>query len=1596
MSSLPERLESLRKRLLVANLRSRSLRLAKTTRSGAFDLARLATIDRKALSKVLAAMGRADDTAAKDAPRDTPRDTVDLLSVRGGTEDEKRAAEDLRLLAHAAHRTWMDVGEDELVLGWPFIEARLEGTWLRAPLLLYPASLARSRTGKLVWRLTLTGRPDLNEVLVQTLFRLTGTRLDLDALYALDQDQQLQPDIATWTAIRTWLSQVGLLRDVAPETGREAAGEVAPAAGREAAGEVAPDAGREAAGDADHEAAGDAAPETGREAAGDTGREAAGDVAAAPGPALSMPRLEPLPPRLREHWDAVPEGSVELAHHLVLGRFPQSSSSVLGDYHALAEQLALLERGPAADLLAVDLDGASDDVPNDESGDEAGRPRARAPMPELRVSETAPGASTAVRVLSSDASQEVVLRALAPEPGRPAHEPPAPQGLVVRGPPGTGKSQLITNLVGQAIDRGESVLVVCQKRAALDVVATRLAEVGLAEPLAVVHDVQHDRTAFCTQLAHTLSAVLGEDTDTGAATRDEDAARARYQRACERTAVRLEASHEAYAAMMVPGPGGAPLAALLERALDDDGRPLPDLVRVAGDVVHEDAVACVPALERAVRRTRPLAAPHPLAARTDWASCAAAELGRVRGHLETWRAELLACAGAPGVPGDAPGDVPDHASMTPEQAHAHRALWAECAPLLDLFSEGEREHRKRFGVLWTFTDAGQEDSGFARLVTRLRQAQRELGDVPPGLYATSGATLAAWQSQLSELSDFEGRWWRGLVPRFWRLRRRRAEVRVIAATGADVPRTALIKAARSSAAELAGLCHMTLRWHELVREVSEILDRYPFYHFGCQGQRADLDLAVEELDAIWSRVEQVHRLREVLGAEHPVYADLPDFDAPGQGRVAGSAPLPPFLAAALADRTRARRFAQAGKTRALLAAYFESDWLNALLDGAGRGTPDPAPIDAVLAVWDQASAAAALDVELAGLPVFGRAFLRGYRSTYGANAQAGADLLGVATGVDIGLGAAHGPERLEEDLVLALERAWRRMARGTRALHEVETALVDESQRAGLAAAHAELVASTGPAVHARYRAALRAAAADPARGRDLRKLLGEVRKRRHRRSIRQIVEAFWSQGLRQLRPVWLCSPDSVAALFPLAAGMFDLVILDEASQCPVESALPALVRGRRVLVAGDEKQMPPSHFFASRDEEDEEDEDPGALLAAESILGVASVAYPGLMLRYHYRSRHEELIAFSNHAFYDGRLVTAPPAVRTRAAHEGLHFERVDGQWRDQVNEEEARAVVARVVDLLGQQLPEGRPSVGVVTFNQKQRERIEALLDAAAADDERVRAILGDEWERPATEALFVKNLENVQGDERDIIVFSMGYGPATPGGRMAARFGPVGQAGGENRLNVAITRARTGVYVLASFTPDMLDVAGTQHLGPKLLRLYLDYVYDVAVKGGTQGGRLLAEALALTGPESGPGAGQARGHSADHSSGQAAGHSPGKAPGKTVGPARVGLRVREELATALERAGLVVARDLGIGPHRLDLAVRRRAASGDEPGDRWDLGVDCTRFLGTADPVQRDVTEPAFWRRAGWRIVRVSPALWLERQDAVVQAILELAAG
>jgi hypothetical protein len=411
-----------------------------------------------------------------------------------------------------------------------------------------------------------------------------------------------------------------------------------------------------------------------------------------------------------------------------------------------------------------------------------------------------------------------------------------------------------------------------------------------------------------------------------------------------------------------------------------------------------------------------------------------------------------------------------------------------------------------------------------------------------------------------------------------------------------------------------------------------------------------------------------------------------------------------------------------------------------------------------------------------------------------------------------------------------------------------------------------------------------------------------------------------------------------------------------------VECGAPVLVRGRRAVVAGDEKQMPPSHFFQAVD--DDPDDDDEVVLASHSLLALARVALGSITLRWHYRSRHEGLIAFSNHAFYGARLITAPSAAGAQAGDfTGLNWQRVTGgRWHEQTNRAEAEAAVALIQQLLDRAGPDGAPlTVGVVTFNLPQAELIEHLLEEAAlADPAGLGRLLDKDRARPPVEQLFVRNLENVQGDERDVIIFSVGYAPSKPGGRVHARFGPLGLEGGENRLNVAVTRARQGIWILCSFDPDELDVANTRNPGPKLLKLYLKYVRAVAQSRLEQSARLLDRAAELTGE---PGAVAA-----------AVGPDP-------AGDRRVGARVRRELAAALRARGEEeVLERYGLGALRIDLALPRRQ-----------LAVDCGAFLTVEDPLTRDVYGPRFWQRMGWELWRVTPGMWRDGREAVLTRLL-----
>ena len=377
---------------------------------------------------------------------------------------------------------------------------------------------------------------------------------------------------------------------------------------------------------------------------------------------------------------------------------------------------------------------------------------------------------------------------------------------------------------------------------------------------------------------------------------------------------------------------------------------------------------------------------------------------------------------------------------------------------------------------------------------------------------------------------------------------------------------------------------------------------------------------------------------------------------------------------------------------------------------------------------------------------------------------------------------------------------------------------------------------------------------------------------------LRDIVERGLELGLMTLRPVWLMNPDVASRALPLKAGLFDIVVFDEASQIPVENALPALFRGKQVIVSGDEKQLPPSAFFSSA-VDDANDADDDLTLdgdATEEERAAAEQAWTSneikdcpdllhlarsalleeyrVMLKVHYRSEWRELIAYSNAAFYDGSL-SVPilrPDGRIRKA-KPLEVLRVDGLYAKQTNEAEALAIVDRVARIWA----EARrnrckpPTLGVVTFNLKQSDLIEDLLydrrsrgGAFAADYE----TQSNRIENGADQSFFVKNLENVQGDERDIILFSTTFGKDAQG-NFRRYFGVLGQQGGERRLNVAITRARQKMIVATSMPIDKISDCLAQRRKPEtprdFLQLYMHYITLVS-DGQLETARSLVEGV------------------------------------------------------------------------------------------------------------------------------------------------------
>jgi very-short-patch-repair endonuclease len=482
---------------------------------------------------------------------------------------------------------------------------------------------------------------------------------------------------------------------------------------------------------------------------------------------------------------------------------------------------------------------------------------------------------------------------------------------------------------------------------------------------------------------------------------------------------------------------------------------------------------------------------------------------------------------------------------------------------------------------------------------------------------------------------------------------------------------------------------------------------------------------------------------------------------------------------------------------------------------------------------------------------------------------------------------------------------------------------------------------------------------------------------------LREAVRLGIPCGLLAMRPCWLVNPSVAAQLFPLQAGLFDLVIFDEASQCPIEQAVPAIWRGKVLVVSGDEKQLPPTGFFSAKwDAESEEREaetvDEQAteesvraherrmrqlgeeeLMQVEDLLQAAIGNLPERYLRVHYRSEHPALIDFSNHAFYGGQLEAPPSRHGPASSKRPILYHNVGGTYVRRTNPKEAE----RVVELLKSfWLGKGpSPTIGIVTFNQPQQELIQDLIEQECNESSEFATRFEQERQRKDSNqdvGFFVKNLESVQGDERDVMIFSTTFGK-DPEGRFYRRFGPVGAAGGERRLNVAITRAKSQIFIVGSMPIDeigsVLRAEGAVALEFRpvdYLQLYLKYAKAVSDADEDLAKQILARLRRQA--------------------------SPREDDGEVESP------LEEEVRAAVEQLGFRVVSQVGDSGFRIDMAVQH-----PEPNRGYILGIECdgATYHRDRSARARDCWRQHILENRGWTIHRIwSTRWWYHKADEI----------
>jgi hypothetical protein len=438
-----------------------------------------------------------------------------------------------------------------------------------------------------------------------------------------------------------------------------------------------------------------------------------------------------------------------------------------------------------------------------------------------------------------------------------------------------------------------------------------------------------------------------------------------------------------------------------------------------------------------------------------------------------------------------------------------------------------------------------------------------------------------------------------------------------------------------------------------------------------------------------------------------------------------------------------------------------------------------------------------------------------------------------------------------------------------------------------------------------------------------------EIGKKTRHCKIRDLMSRA-GNAIQSLKPCFLMSPLSLARYIANSSMQFDLVIMDEASQIKPEDAMGAILRAKQLVVVGDPKQLPPTSFF-DHSEEDVEDEEATQFDNAESILEVAQRSFqPYRRLRWHYRSQHESLIQFSNRSFYDEDLVVFPSPKGTMGGY-GIRAHYVEGaSCTKGENLKEAEAVVARILEHARMHPKE---SLGVAAFNIKQAEMIDSLLRKACDQDNELSAIIADMEGRE--DGLFIKNLESIQGDERDVMFISYTYGPEATSGRVFQRFGPINSEFGWRRLNVMVTRSRKRMEIFSSMRPSDIQYGPDKSRGVNAYHDFLEFAFSGAMRE--------------VGSES------------------------GREPGSPF---------EESVARVVQTLGLEPVFQVGVAGFFIDIGVRRRDGNRE-----FLLGIECdgASYHSSRSARDRDRLREEIITSRGWKLHRIWSTEWFLNQKA-----------